>query len=115
MLVVAAASVLLLTGYATAQNAQQAKMKTCNADATAPQIPALSPGRGVAQSRVESVAAAEESVAFNTETHKYHCLKCKWAIKCTRNCITIPKSEAIKRGGVPCKVCGGSCGSAGPP
>ena len=51
----------------------------------------------------------DEMVAFNTKTLKYHCLKCQWAVKCTQNCITIKKSEAIKRGGVPCKVCGGSC------
>jgi uncharacterized protein YvpB len=35
MLVVAAASVLLSTGYAVAETAQQEKMKTCNTDATA--------------------------------------------------------------------------------
>jgi hypothetical protein len=35
MLVVAAASVLLSTGYAVAENAQQDKMKTCNSAATA--------------------------------------------------------------------------------
>lgn len=51
----------------------------------------------------------EEVVAFNTKSLKYHCLSCEWAVKCTRNCIEIPRSEAIRRGGVPCKVCGGSC------
>src|SRR2546426_7497860 len=51
----------------------------------------------------------DEMVAFNTKTLKYHCLKCQWAVKCTQNCVTIKKSEAIKRGGVRCKVCGGSC------
>ena len=63
-------------------------------------IPA-SPPAGAAQ--------AEEMVAFNTKTFKYHCLSCQWAIKCTRNCITIPVSEAKQRGGIPCKVCGGTC------
>lgn len=51
----------------------------------------------------------DEIVAFNTQSHKYHCLTCEWAVKCTRNCINIKTSEAIARGGVPCKVCGGSC------
>ena len=56
-----------------------------------------------------ALADDDELVAFNTKTLKYHCLSCEWAVKCTQNCITIRKSEAIKRGGVPCKVCGGSC------
>jgi hypothetical protein len=56
-----------------------------------------------------AAAADDEIVAFNTKSLKYHCLTCQWAIKCTRNCITIKKSEAITRGGVACKVCGGSC------
>ncbi len=51
----------------------------------------------------------DEIVAFNTKSHKYHCLECTWAKKCTVNCVNIPKSEAIRRGGVPCKVCGGTC------
>lgn len=48
-----------------------------------------------------------EMVMFNTSTKKYHSLWCRWAAKCTVNCIKIDKKEAIKRGGVPCKVCGG--------
>ena len=52
---------------------------------------------------------ADEIVAFNTQSHKYHCLECTWAKRCTKNCIEIPRSEAIRRGGVPCKVCGGTC------
>ena len=51
----------------------------------------------------------EEVVAFNVETHKYHCLDCRWAIACTKNCVNIPLSEAKRRGGMPCKVCRGSC------
>lgn len=51
----------------------------------------------------------EETVAFNTKTHKYHCLTCIWAQRCTRNCVNIPLSEAIAQGGRPCKVCGGTC------
>ena len=34
MLLVAATGVLLTTGYAAAENSQQEKMKTCNAEAT---------------------------------------------------------------------------------
>jgi hypothetical protein len=49
-------------------------------------------------------------VAFNTESKKYHCLDCEWARRCTMNCIRISLSEARRRGGVACKVCGGTCG-----
>lgn len=52
-------------------------------------------------------AAKEERVAFNTNSRKFHNPRCEWAIKCTRNCISLPRSEALRRGGVPCKVCGG--------
>lgn len=46
-------------------------------------------------------------VMFNTQTLKYHSVDCKWAIKCTKNCIMIDDKEAQRRGGIPCKVCGG--------
>ena len=55
------------------------------------------------------LSAEEEKVAFNTESKKYHCLTCQWAKKCTRNCVVVALSEAKRRGGVPCKVCSGSC------
>lgn len=48
-----------------------------------------------------------ETVVFNTQTHKYHKPTCRWAIKCTVNCVRIDKQQAKARGGVPCKVCGG--------
>ncbi len=54
-------------------------------------------------------ALPEEKVAFNVESHKYHCVDCRHAIACTKNCVIIPLSEAKKRGGIPCKVCGGTC------
>ena len=47
------------------------------------------------------------NVAFNTQTYKYHQLWCRWAKKCTVNCVIMKKEQAVKRGGVPCKVCGG--------
>lgn len=49
-----------------------------------------------------------KDVYYNTKSHKYHSFNCKWAKKCTVNCIKISKKEAQKRGGVPCKVCGGN-------
>lgn len=56
-----------------------------------------------------SAEAKEEVVFFNVRSHKYHCLTCGYARRCTANCIEVPVSEARKRGGVPCKICGGSC------
>lgn len=47
------------------------------------------------------------SVAYNKKSHVYHKHSCEWAIKCTKNCITIDSAEAKHRGGRPCKVCGG--------
>lgn len=46
-------------------------------------------------------------VVFNTKTLKYHNVYCKWAQKCTVNCIKLEQEKAIKRGGKACKVCGG--------
>ena len=46
-------------------------------------------------------------VVLNTNTLKYHSVDCEWAHKCNKNCIRIDHKEAKKRGGIPCKVCGG--------
>ncbi len=53
------------------------------------------------------VVHAETQVYFNLGNHKVHKMTCTWGQRCTRNCVVIPRSEAYKRGGVPCKVCGG--------
>lgn len=53
-------------------------------------------------------ADKEEVVYFNTESLKYHCMTCRWALKCTKNCVRLKKEEAEQRG-TPCKVCHGSC------
>lgn len=55
---------------------------------------------------VQSVAFAE-TVVFNVETKKIHSISCPSAKKCTKSCIKIDRKEAVKRGGVPCKTCGG--------
>ena len=60
-----------------------------------------------ALSNSPSVVARAEKVAFNVETLKVHKLSCRWAKKCTENCVIIEKKEAYKKGGIPCKVCGG--------
>ena len=51
---------------------------------------------------------ADEIVAFNTRSKKYHCRKCRTIRSCT-NCIDMALSKARERG-VACKVCRGSCG-----
>ncbi|NQY79023.1 MAG: hypothetical protein HRT47_01800 [Candidatus Caenarcaniphilales bacterium] len=48
----------------------------------------------------------QETVFFNTKSHKFHKMSCIWAKKCTVNCVIMEKAEAILKG-VPCKVCGG--------
>ncbi len=58
---------------------------------------------------VETRAGADELVFFNTKSFKFHCPACKWAVRCTRNCVTVRHSQAVASGGVPCKVCGGTC------
>jgi hypothetical protein len=55
----------------------------------------------------KSAAKQSDTVIFNVKTHKYHIPSCIWAKRCTANCIAITRAEAIQRGGVPCKVCGG--------
>jgi hypothetical protein len=46
-------------------------------------------------------------VIFNTKTYIYHNLYCEWARKCTKSCVKIDHTLAQRRGGIPCKVCGG--------
>ena len=52
----------------------------------------------------------EEVVSYNTKSGIYHCRTCNAAKNCRTNCIDLPLSEAIARGGVACRLCGGSCG-----
>ena len=52
-------------------------------------------------------ACSAEDVFYNKKTHKYHNMYCRYVQKCTVNCIKIDKKEAKRRGGIPCKVCGG--------
>lgn len=56
---------------------------------------------------LNSSVVMAETVVFNTSTKKIHSIGCAWAKKCTVNCIKIERKEAVKKGGVPCKVCGG--------
>lgn len=56
---------------------------------------------------INAMPVMAEMVMYNTKTGKYHSLGCRWAKQCTVNCIKIEKKQAIRRGGIPCKVCGG--------
>jgi hypothetical protein len=51
--------------------------------------------------------AADQLVFFNTHSRIYHHAGCGAANRCTVNCIWIPLSEALERGGRACKLCGG--------
>jgi hypothetical protein len=53
------------------------------------------------------ISRDSDIVAFNTSNSKFHALTCMWAERCTVHCINITRKEAHKRGGIPCKVCGG--------
>jgi hypothetical protein len=59
------------------------------------------------------VSKQDEIVTFNTKTGKYHCVTCSAAKRCTRNCVNVKLSEAKERGGVACKICGGTCSASG--
>jgi hypothetical protein len=62
---------------------------------------------GLQTEQSHSAEHAEDVVYFNTSTHKFHRMDCIWAQRCTVNCIAISRAEAVRRGGVACKVCGG--------
>lgn len=54
------------------------------------------------------VLASDNSiVVMNTKTYIYHSPDCKWAKKCTKNCIKTTKQKAQTQGARACKVCGG--------
>lgn len=56
-------------------------------------------------SRKNNIRPSGEIVVYNPNSGKFHTQNCEWAKKCKR-CIKIPKKDAIKKGGKPCKVCG---------
>jgi hypothetical protein len=51
--------------------------------------------------------AAERTVIFNTKSRIYHHAGCNAARACTVNCVSVPISEALRRGGRACGRCGG--------
>ncbi len=51
-------------------------------------------------------ASYAETVVFNPNSKIYHKPSCHYAQIC-KVCIKIEKQDAIKRGGRPCKKCGG--------
>lgn len=53
------------------------------------------------------LAADNSAVVMNTKTYIYHSSTCKWAKRCTKNCIKTTKDKAKSQGARPCKVCGG--------
>ena len=61
----------------------------------------------VAQSKT-----GDPEVVFNTQSLIYHRASCTSARRCTKNCVTIRLSEAQKRGGRACRICGGPASAA---
>ena len=54
-----------------------------------------------------AAARQDPDAVFNVQSKIYHRASCSAARRCTRNCIVIKLSEARKRGGRACKICGG--------
>ena len=54
-----------------------------------------------------ALAVDSQTVVMNTKTYIYHNPTCKWAKKCTKNCIETTKQKAQTQGARACKVCGG--------
>ncbi len=52
------------------------------------------------------LAADSQTVIMNTKTYIYHSPDCKWAKRCTKNCIKTTKQKAQAQGARACKVCG---------
>ena len=53
------------------------------------------------------LASDSSPVIMNVKTYIYHSPTCKWAKRCTKNCIKTTKDKAKSQGARPCKVCGG--------
>lgn len=53
------------------------------------------------------LASDSSTVIMNVKTYIYHNPACKWAKRCTKNCIKTTKDKAKSQGARPCKVCGG--------
>jgi len=56
----------------------------------------------------KTVTDVSTYIIYNTETGKYHAPTCRWAAQCSDNCISISLKVALRRGGIPCKVCYGT-------
>lgn len=53
------------------------------------------------------LASDSPTVIMNVKTYIYHSPVCKWAKRCTKNCIKTTKDKAKSQGARACKVCGG--------
>lgn len=65
-------------------------------------------------------APADPDAVFNVQSKIYHRADCTSARRCTKKCVVIKLSEAKKRDGRACQVCGGpvvprGAGQAGGP
>ncbi len=52
-----------------------------------------------------TIAATDQPVVMNVKTYIYHNPNCKWAKKCTKNCVKTTKQKAQTQGARACKVC----------
>jgi hypothetical protein len=52
-------------------------------------------------------SSSDPDAVFNVQSKIYHQAACASARRCTKNCVVIKLSEARKRGGRACLICGG--------
>lgn len=51
----------------------------------------------------------DNPVVLNIKTLLYHCPACELARHCGADCAVVDLAEAVRRGGKPCRTCGGVC------
>lgn len=51
----------------------------------------------------------DNPVVLNIRTLLYHCPACDHARHCGSDCEVLDLADAVRRGGKPCRACGGVC------
>lgn len=68
------------------------------------------PGRQAPDPEVYGTGpVVDMSVVLNLKTRKYHCPSCELIRGCGTDCVVLDVHEAVRRGGKPCELCGGTC------
>lgn len=54
-------------------------------------------------------ATVDNPVVLNIKTLLYHCPACDLVSHCGSDCTVLDLADAVRRGGKPCRACGGVC------